>query len=890
MRCFCVLVGILFATFSAHAQDATWLNNPGSNDLTVGSNWSTGTVPAGTASFGVSTTTTLISSGFGQTFGGWTFAVGASAYNVALTPGSGNVGTEFVGAGIVINGGSVSITNPGLYNGLYFLNMSTAARAQITNSGSLFFSNSSSAGTASITNNVQTWFSDSSTADHATIVNNPGGGLFFGGSSTAGSATITNNSVSGAFPGLCVNCAPVPGLKFGGASTAGNATIVTNGGTTQFVDQSTGGNARFIVTSGNVDFSNSLGPNGDGRVSAGSIEGNGDYFLGSRELTVGGNNLSTQVSGTINDGGVCVRPSGPCLGGSLVKVGTGMLTLSGVNTYSGLTTVNEGTLSVDGSIASSSMTFVNAAALLTGTGIVGSATVNGGRFSPGNGAPGSSMTVNGNLAFASGALYAVSLSPSTASFATVTGTATLGGATVSAVFGSGSYVQKQYTVLSAGGGVSGTFLPFSVTTNLPAGFVAALSYSANSVFLNLASTIGSGGGLSGNQQGVASSINNSFNSGGTLPSGFLNLFALSGAPLANALTQVSGETTVGSQQTTFDAMTQFMGMLTDPFVNRGGSNSTPTATGYTNEANAYAASRKIDAFAMFTKASLQSFEQRWSVWGAGFGSSQSTSGNAALGSNNTNSSVYGTAVGADYLLSPNTVAGFALAGGGTNFSVTSGGMGRSDMFQFGAYARRNEGPAYISAALAYGWQDVTTNRTVTVAGIDRLRAEFSANAWSGRVEGGYRLVSPATLGIGITSYAASQFVTFDLPAYSEQAIAGTKTFALAYGARVVTDPRSEIGIRVDRSWLVNDGVLAVRGRVAWSHDYDPNRSIAATFQALPGASFVVNGAAQAADSALTTASIEQKWRNGWSVGATFEGEFSKVTNSYAGKGVARCAW
>jgi uncharacterized protein with beta-barrel porin domain len=59
---------------------------------------------------------------------------------------------------------------------------------------------------------------------------------------------------------------------------------------------------------------------------------------------------------------------------------------------------------------------------------------------------------------------------------------------------------------------------------------------------------------------------------------------------------------------------------------------------------------------------------------------------------------------------------------------------------------------------------------------------------------------------------------------------------------------------------------------------------------LPGASFVVNGAAQASDSTLTTASAELKWRNGWSAAATFEGEFSDVTRSYAGKGVVRYAW
>jgi predicted transcriptional regulator len=37
-------------------------------------------------------------------------------------------------------------------------------------------------------------------------------------------------------------------------------------------------------------------------------------------------------------------------------------------------------------------------------------------------------------------------------------------------------------------------------------------------------------------------------------------------------------------------------------------------------------------------------------------------------------------------------------------------------------------------------------------------------------------------------------------------------------------------------------------------------------------------------------SAEKKWLNGWSAAATFEGEFSQVTASYAGKGVVRYAW
>jgi len=87
-----------------------------------------------------------------------------------------------------------------------------------------------------------------------------------------------------------------------------------------------------------------------------------------------------------------------------------------------------------------------------------------------------------------------------------------------------------------------------------------------------------------------------------------------------------------------------------------------------------------------------------------------------------------------------------------------------------------------------------------------------------------------------------------------------------------------------------DGVFTLRSRFAWAYDFNPSRSVGATFQTLPGASFVVNGARLAQNSALTTVAAEMKWRNGWSAAASFEGEFSDVTRSYAGKGVVRYAW
>jgi uncharacterized protein with beta-barrel porin domain len=407
-------------------------------------------------------------------------------------------------------------------------------------------------------------------------------------------------------------------------------------------------------------------------------------------------------------------------------------------------------------------------------------------------------------------------------------------------------------------------------------------------------------GLNANQIALGNALNGAAQTAGLGGAVFNLLLNTSASGYNLALNQLSGEAATGTQQATFDAMNIFMGTMLDPF-NRG-TTSTPGggASRYAAEdgARAYAAdghkrsTAERDAYAMFTKAPLaKTWDPHWSVWAAGFGGSQTTDGNAAVGSNGATSRIAGTAVGADYIFSPNTIAGFALAGGGTSFSLANNaGSGQSDLFQAGAFVRHTVGSAYVSAALAYGWQDITTNRTVTLAGIDQLQAKLNANAFSGRLEGGYRFVSPWIGGIGITPYAAAQFTTFDLPAYAEQALVGTNAFALAYGAKSVTDPRTELGIRSDKSFAMPDGVLTLRGRLAWAHDYDTDRSIGATFQSLPGASFVVNGAAQASDKALTTAAAEMKWRNGVSVSAVFEGEFGSNVQSYSGKGVVRYQW
>ncbi|MGH6750592.1 MAG: autotransporter outer membrane beta-barrel domain-containing protein, partial [Bradyrhizobium sp.] len=774
------------------------------------------------------------------------------------------------------SGGTATINNDGGLIG--FADQASAGSATITNvnlgqtSFGLSVGDTTTAGNATIINNNlgTTEFNAFSTAGNAAITNNNNGATAFFDNSTAGNATITNNN--GGFTDFFHN------------STAGNAKIVTNdGGGTTFNNNADGGTAQFItVGTGFVDFSGSLGPAGDGRIRAGSIAGSGTYFIGAgNTLVVGGNNLSTEVSGVIADD--CGCTPGP---GSLEKVGTGNLTLSGVNTYTGTTAVNGGILSVNGSIASSSGVTVNAGGTLGGTGIVPTTVIkDGGTLAPGNSI--GTLTVQGSLTFTTAASYMVEISPATADRTNVTGTATPGGATVNAVFGPGNYAARQYTILSAAL-VSGTFNPV-VGTNAP-NFKATLSYDTGNVYLNLALSFPTG--LNTNQQNVANAVSNFFNAGGALPGAF-------GFLTPAGLTQVSGQLATGSQQSTFDAMNMFLGLMTDPFIagrNGGASVGGGGAAPYAEESGSYAYAAKKqgaarDAFAKFpTKADIARndvLDPRWSLWGSAFGGGSNSDGNAVIGSTNVTARAFGLAAGADYRISPSTLVGFALAGGGTNFSVAGSGSGRSDLFQAGAFVRHNVGAAYVIAAAAYGWQDVTTDRTVTVAGFDRLRAEFNANAWSGRVEGGYRFATPW---MGITPYAAGQFTTYSLPAYAEQVLSGANTFALNYAARDVTSGRSELGVRLDRSFAMGDAMLTLRGRAAWAHNFNTDRSVTALFQSLPGATFLVSGVAQAPNSALTTASAEMKWLNGWSAAATFEGEFSDLTRSYAGKGVVRYSW
>ncbi|EJN12846.1 autotransporter-associated beta strand repeat containing protein [Bradyrhizobium sp. YR681] len=681
-----------------------------------------------------------------------------------------------------------------------------------------------------------------------------------------------------------------------GGGTAGNLTIAS-GATQQLYGTNTYTGTTTIAAGGELDLINSAGS--DGSISASSsvvangifditalstgtsiksLAGSGNVNLGANTLTI--TNGNGTFAGVIDDAGA---------GGGLTLAG-GTQTLSGNSTYTGATTVNGGTLVVDGSILNSPTT-VNAGGTLAGSGAVAGVQVNGGTLAPGSAAnPFGPLTVNGSLIFTAASTYLVQVSSTSASLTQVTGATDLGGATVSANFTSGT-VKKQYTILTAAGTLAGTTFNPTVLSNMPT-LNATLSYDTSNVFLNVNVNFAQAGGLNGNQQNVANTLTNFFNTTGGIPAAFA---ALSPA----GLTTASGELGTGIIQSAINADGQFLNLMLDPTVigRSGGFAKAGSVAQFagSDDATAYATmrlanAREREAYAMATKAPLLSSQpsSRWSVWAAGYGGSASVGGNAAVGSQDLTARVWGGAAGADYRLSVDTLVGFALGGGGLNYSVANAmGSGSADLFQAGIYGRHNFGPAYISAALAYGWHDVTTNRTVALAGADQLQGRYKADTFSARFEGGYRFATPL---IGITPYAAAQVTNFNLPNYSEVSLNGGGLFALNYAAQSVTDTRSELGLRTDKAYAMQNGVLTLRGRAAWAHDYNPSRAVTALFQTLPGTSFVVNGARVDADSALVSASAEMKWLSGFSIAGTFDGEFSGNVTSYSGKGVFKYSW
>ena len=795
-------------------------------------------------------------------------------------------------AAIVLNGSGAggtatatgAIVNNGTINGAPTIGIEVveATAAGITNGGTI----NASYGIALTGKNAIAAVVTGNILNSGTINASAGSGIgiysYKGGATVGGyisnSGTISATAATGI--GLYGVKMPAGGVTNSGTITAANVGILLN--KTSSTLGTIGSVAGGIVNQGTITAATGIEVTG-GSTLVGGITNSGTGTI----------NSSTNAINLTGEGGpTTIDINGGVVTGNIIGGGADTLNFAPTGTFTynssfsdvSAVNINSGTVVLNGG-ANSATTLTVSGGTLAGTGTIATAmTIASGVWAPGTpGTPGTAMTITGSATFNAASTYRIYLNPTTASLANISGTATLDGATVNAVFSAGSYVSKQYLILTSGGRV-GIFNPTITNTNEPLGGSDSLSYAGNNVYLNLTSNYSSSSGLNGNQQAVANALTAYFNAHGGIPAQFFSL-------TPGQLTQVDGEVGTGAQTAGFAVMSDFLNLILDPSSGGGGSTGGGNPPAFAEEAESSLPSDVALAYAGILKAPPKpqaAFDQRWSAWGSGFGGSGTLQGDPAVGSNNVTASAYGVAGGMDYRYAPDTVLGFALAGAGTNWSLAQNlGGGRSDTFEAAVYAKSHAGPAYISVALAFANHWFTTNR---IAVGDNLTAKFDGQSYAARVEAGYRYAVAANgLIIGVTPYAALQAQDFHTPSYSETDLSGGG-FGLSYNAVNATDTRSELGARFDDLTTLNGLPLVLRGRLAWAHDWVSNPSLGAVFQALPGANFTVNGATPPPNSALATAAAELHLTANWTATAKFDGEFASHAQTYAGTGTVRYAW
>jgi autotransporter-associated beta strand protein len=435
---FLVAAALLFlAQRQSVAGSATWATNPTSGDWDTAANWRPNTVPNGTsdvATFGTSNVTDVVNSHVIVNLDSLVFNSSASQYTITATDNIAFYGTgiingsalmqSFVAGAFLFNNSSTAgdMVNFTTVGGVFFFNNASSAGSatfNVTNGqfqAHMIFNDDSTAGDATINASASAdiEFLDSSTGGNATLNLSsaafalfPGSGnaehmtgnsiggnqefqsqIDFEGFSSAGEGTFTTvggstSGEQGAFilfdntatadnATFVINGAMGAGLTgtflfFSDNTTAANANITANGGVggseggvISFRDQSKGGKAS-VTLNGNAELD--ISPHNATGVTIGSLSGTGSVLLGARVLTIGSNNQSTTFSGLIQDGG------------GVTKSGTGTLTLTGSNLYTGNTTVTGGMLQVSNRRGSGTGTgSVNVqAGTLAGKGIISGA-------------------------------------------------------------------------------------------------------------------------------------------------------------------------------------------------------------------------------------------------------------------------------------------------------------------------------------------------------------------------------------------------------------------------------------------------------------------------------------------------------------------------------------
>ena len=785
--------------------------------------------------------------------------VNLGAQTLVLSDASGNfLGAISGSGGLAITGGTEILAGANSYAGGTTISAGTlqigssygngSITGDVIDDGELAFGNSNVATFSGIISGTGSVYQTGSGTTILTAANIYSGGTVISG----GTLQIGNGAAAGFITGNVTDNGTLAfgrtdATVFGGTiSGTGGVTAISGITTLTAANGYTGATviddpASIILTgTGSIAASSGVTDNGTLDVSAvgtpqiASLAGSGSVLIGNQtlNLTDGAGTFSGTISGS---------------GGLTVTGGT--QTLSGSNSYTGATVINGGTLAVNGAIASSSGVTVNSGGALSGSGTVPNVAVNsGGAISPGNAGSGT-LSVNGTVAFANAANFVVDMSSASAGKLSVSGAETLGG-TLSVTSTDGTYALGQkLTVVTAADGVSGEFA-VAPLENTGAVFSQTVSYDANDVYLQvnlakLSPLLPSS--VTTNQSQAIAGIDAAIASGHSLPQAFENLGNVSSATLGNDASQMSGE--LGSD------IPNAADLLFDPFVN--------AIFDHMNDMQQNGVGAKRTT-------------QKAGAWATAFSGNDIVDGNQDLGSHQFKSDMYGFIGGADFRLSPTMVLGAAFSVGSDTFHLADGfGDGKDKAIQGGIYGFARYLPRLYGAfTAAFGENNITTDRVISVSGTDDLAGKVTAGIYGVRYETG------AELG-WLIPYFALQDQLVMAPAYSETASSGSDNFALSYLSHNTNIPGAELGFRqnanipLDRNWS-----LDFTDRLAWRDQLIGTWDTRALYANVAGSDFSSYGADPGRSSALVDFGLALQSYSGFGLDVHLHGAIAGNSQTY----------
>lgn len=550
---------------------------------------------------------------------------------------------------------------------------------------------------------------------------------------------------------------------------------------------------------------------------------------------------------------------------------------------------NGGLLEVDGTITRA--TTIGSGGVLSGNGSVAGVTVMaGGTLAPGAAAGIGTLNVAGPLTFAAGSTYAVRATPTAADSTAVAGAATLNNANVAVSAGGNFLPRTRYTILSASGGVGGTF--GGVSTNL-AFLNPTLSYDNNDAFLTLSrnDVAFQSVAVNQNQRAVGLALTNvagrPTNDAG---SSILNsLYTLSASGAQAAYDQLSGEALVDTQNTNIRAGRAFNESVGDQ------------VTIWRNASTVVAPVRELADLPSGRRAPVPPpllVAPRYRVWASGFGGALNIDGNAGLGTARQRGDFFGGEAGADTEIQPGLLLGGALGGSGTDFSVNQrASSGQASGFHAAIYGAFLSGANYLQSTTSFSDFSNTTNRNVGgfgANGIATERASFGSTEIRERIEAGHSFSRDNGFGtqeVRVTPFAALEIARLSTNGFTEYATNGVgNLYGLQSYGNSVADVPAFVGARLDGVTTFAGYAIRPVLSIAYLHEFAPQRNLSNGLISLPGATFLVQGARVARNAAQTKLGAEATIGRNLSIFANFDGEFASVQQVYGGRGGLRYTW